>query len=66
MPRFGEWKRYGDALYRDVYRPGAWLKPGEPIPTCPACGAPFKKENDIGGMTYYAAACMKRHDPDIN
>ena len=21
---------------------------------------------DCGGMTYYAAACMERHDPDIN
>jgi hypothetical protein len=40
--------------------PSIELKRGDPIPTCPACGASFEKEWDPpfkSEMTYYAAAC---------
>ena len=64
QPHFGPWRDFGETLFRDVYRPAVRLKPGEPIPSCSACGTPFQKEKDYPGMAYYAAACLDRHDPD--
>jgi hypothetical protein len=62
---FGTWQECEDgSLFRTVYCPGGWLKPGEPIPTCPDCGAPFEKDDEYPGIAFYHASCMDLHDPD--
>ncbi len=62
---FGEWQEWQDGtLAQWVYVPSVWLKPGEGIPTCPDCGAPFRKTREYPNMIAYEANCLDTHDPD--
>jgi len=65
--QFDPWRECPDGtLWRLVYVPLVWLKPGDPIPTCPDCGTPFKKTSDYTGISPFHANCVAKHDPDLN
>ena len=51
-------------LFQMVYVPHVWLRPGESVPTCPDCGAPFKKTREYPGMVGFKASCMDEHDTE--
>jgi len=63
---FGGWQDWGkDTICQIVYVPSEWVKPGEPIPTCPDCGTPFKKTEEYPNMIAFEANCMDKHDPEL-
>jgi len=65
--QFDPWRECPDgSLWRLVYVPLVWLKPGDPIPTCPDCGKLFKKTKDYPGIAAFQADCLAKHDPDLN
>jgi len=65
--KFDDWRECPDGtLTRLVYVPLVWLKPGEPIPTCPDCGTPFKKTGEHPGISSFNADCLDNHDPDLD
>jgi hypothetical protein len=51
-------------LMRFVFAPHKSVKPGEPVPVCPDCGKPFKKDGEALGMFCYVGDCLEVHDPD--
>lgn len=69
---FGPWSELpnGD-LMRVVYVPSAWRilpageanVPGDLVPSCPECGAPFAEEYRHGILLRFEANCMDKHDP---
>jgi hypothetical protein len=63
---FSGWQEWGeDTLCQMIYLPHEWIKPGEPIPTCPDCGTPFKKTKEFPNLLGYTADCMENHDPEL-
>ena len=52
---------------RLVCVPHVSLKPGEPTPTCPDCGTPFRRtEEELNtNMVNFEANCMTQHDPEL-
>jgi hypothetical protein len=65
---FGNWQKYNDGkLMRLVCVPHVSVKPGEPTPTCPDCGTPFRKTaaEPNTNMVYFEANCMGQHDPEL-
>ena len=64
---FGEWQEWPDGMLgRIAYAPHVWAKPGDPAPTCPDCGTPFKKMREYPGLVGFQADCLSKHDPDLN
>ena len=64
---FGEWQEWPDGMLgRIAYAPHVWLKPGDPAPTCPDCGTPFKKTKEYPSIVGFQAECLAKHDPDLN
>jgi hypothetical protein len=62
---FGAWQDCQDGkLFRWVYVPHVWLKPGEAVPACPDCRTPFAKTSESPNLVGYSAGCMKLHDPE--
>lgn len=67
LVNFGSWQECPDGrLFQMVYVPHVWLKPGDAIPTCPGCGAPFKKKHEYPSMVGFEASCTSRHDPELS
>ena len=65
--QFDPWRECPDGgLFRLVYVPLVWLKPGDPIPACPDCGTPFKKTTEYPSIVGFQADCLDKHDPDLN
>jgi hypothetical protein len=52
------------ALFQMVYLPHVCLKPAESVPTCPDCGAPFKKTREYPGLVGFEASCTDEHDTE--
>lgn len=49
---------------RVVFAPSKWLNPADPVPVCPDCGKPFKKNQEVLGKISYFGDCLEVHDPD--
>lgn len=63
--RFGAWQDCPDGkLFRMVYVPHLWLKPGDVVPTCPDCRMPFTKTSEHYNVMGYESSCVDLHDPD--
>lgn len=63
---FGKWQECPNGMLQQiVYVPHVWLKPGEAVPACPDCGAPFRKTREFPGMVAFQATCMNTHDPEL-
>jgi hypothetical protein len=57
----------GDAkngFTRTVFVPTKWLEPGDPVPVCPDCGKPFRKDQEILGKISYLGDCLEVHAPE--
>lgn len=64
--RFGDWQKCQDGMLLQIaYVPRVWVKPGEAVPLCPHCDAPFKKTHEYRGMVGFEANCMNEHDPEL-
>jgi hypothetical protein len=65
LMHFGPWQECPDGtLFQMIYVPHVWLKPGDAAPSCPDCGAPFKKTHEYPTMVGFGASCMDEHDPE--
>jgi len=53
-----------NGFVRLVYVPTEWLDPGDPIPVCPDCGKPFRKQQEVLGKITYSADCIETHVPE--
>lgn len=69
---FESWKELPNGnLMRIVYVPSAWRilptheasVPGNHVPSCPECGAPFAEQGRYGILVRFAASCLNQHDP---
>src|SRR5215813_9246780 len=53
-----------NGFLRFVFVPHAWLNPGDPVPVCPDCGKPFRKQQELGGKISYVGDCVEVHLPE--
>ena len=49
---------------RFAFGPSLWLDPGDPVPVCPDCGKPFKKQQEVLGKISYVGDCVEAHLPE--
>jgi len=49
---------------RIVFAPSVWLDPGDPVPVCPDCGKPFRKDHESLGKIFYVGDCVEVHLPE--
>src|SRR5215475_3934881 len=52
------------AFSDSLLAPALWLDPGDPVPVCPDCGKPFKKQEEILGKISYIGDCVEVHLPE--
>ena len=53
-----------NGFLRFVFAPHAWLAPGDPVPVCPDCGKPFRKDHESLGKIFYVGDCVAVHVPE--
>jgi hypothetical protein len=53
-----------NGLMRIVFVPHAWLAPGDPVPVCPDCAKPFRKDHESLGKIFFVGDCVGVHVPE--